>query len=386
MKWLGCMLLRLSLLWMACCLVWPVAHAAAPDGEREACTANLETIYKGIGSYRQAHKALPPWLSELVPEHLESPNLLICPVSRRTGEIKNNGISDPKLSSSYIYEFSAHLVPGISDKAKFTMKDWRQLQMARVGSVVPILRCLHHDPALQVTFDGKLVDSPADWESTMTNLVNPRELTARKLYFASRRIERPPVPVTTIDLAPYYNARLSDALHAREDQSGPSLAKFPKGRSVFNGVEFEVNGVIQLTSKQLSATAPDRFPSNVNNIRINRKVKVLHVLNGTGWKVGSGSRVGEMFVHYKDGEAVTLPIRYERQVFDWWLAPSTDPEGPLIAWEGFIGGDSSNGGNGTIYQFAWPNPRPTVEIVSIDFASMMRDAAPFLLGLSVETP
>jgi len=38
---------------------------------------------------------LPNWISELLPKDLASPNLLVCPVSRRTGEIQNNGISDP---------------------------------------------------------------------------------------------------------------------------------------------------------------------------------------------------------------------------------------------------------------------------------------------------
>ena len=75
----------------------------------------------------------------------------------------------------------------------------------------------------------------------------------------------------------------------------------------------------------------------MTDIVIDMEVKRLHVLNGTGWRWNPASRIGQLIVHYQDGDSVAIPIRYERQVLDWWNEPSTDPEAPLIAWEGSIG-------------------------------------------------
>src|SRR3974390_726369 len=69
------------------------------------CRQNLKRIYAAIQAYRADKKQLPNWLSDLVPQYLDDVNVLTCPVTRRTGRINNYGLQDPKLPTSYLYEF-----------------------------------------------------------------------------------------------------------------------------------------------------------------------------------------------------------------------------------------------------------------------------------------
>src|SRR4051794_29625839 len=64
--------------------------------EKEACVKNLKAIYEAIQAYQLEHKELPNWLSDLVPQYLSDPNVLVCPVGRRTGKTEAAPLADPK--------------------------------------------------------------------------------------------------------------------------------------------------------------------------------------------------------------------------------------------------------------------------------------------------
>src|SRR5579859_7792641 len=84
----------------------PTTPPALVAEEREACARNLKLIYDAIQAYQYDHKDLPNWLSDLVPDYLNDPNVLICPVCRRTGRTEVAPLADPKLACSYLFEFS----------------------------------------------------------------------------------------------------------------------------------------------------------------------------------------------------------------------------------------------------------------------------------------
>src|SRR6266853_436419 len=73
--------------------------------EKEACIKNLNQIYASILAYQKDKKDLPNWLSDLVPEYLTDANVLVCPVCRRTGKTESGSLVDPKISTSYLFEF-----------------------------------------------------------------------------------------------------------------------------------------------------------------------------------------------------------------------------------------------------------------------------------------
>ena len=156
--------------------VWRVPNGDAPLppgmlAEKAQCCTNLLKIHAAIMAYRKDHQQMPDWLSDLVPNYLSDTNVFLCPVQVATGATSSwwLPIDDPKIATSYSYEFSALTNNKFSDiyglsLAGDTMKTWKTRQLARYGSVVPVLRCSLHGPVLNVTFAGELVETPAAWE------------------------------------------------------------------------------------------------------------------------------------------------------------------------------------------------------------------------------
>ena len=141
--------------------------------EAAACTKNLEKINAGIEAYRKDNHDDPNWLSDLVPKYLADTNVLICPVTTRTGLQSAFGVLDPKIHSSYLYEFTSTDIPEVVKGAwpgpKMTMREWKRQQMKLAGKEVPLVRCLLHEPALNLSVGGKVYESPVYWELSFTN-------------------------------------------------------------------------------------------------------------------------------------------------------------------------------------------------------------------------
>ncbi|PWU16569.1 MAG: hypothetical protein C5B50_13315 [Verrucomicrobia bacterium] len=151
--------------------------------EKEACTRNLKVIFSAIEAYKADHKELPNWLSDLVPQYLPDTNVLTCPVCRRTGRFEGPPLADPKISSSYLFEFCPlPLTSSNTNVSRHTRREWKERQMELAGPIVPVVRCRHHDPVLNVAFDGRIYDSPTSWEALLTNRLNPATLTMARMF------------------------------------------------------------------------------------------------------------------------------------------------------------------------------------------------------------
>jgi hypothetical protein len=88
-------------------------------------------------------------------------------------------------------------------------------------------------------------------------------------------------------------------------------------------------------------------------------------------------------IHYADGQQRVVPILYGFDVRNWWPQenePSAESTGLIEAWKG----PSEAGGERRLYRTAWQNPRPDVEVTSIDYRSSMALAAPFLVAITAE--
>ena len=151
----------------------PVASAQTPPAtnaailaleEMWACSQNLTVIYDAIQAFQADRHDLPNWLSDLVPRYLEDINVLTCPVCRRTGQTEAPPLADPKLPSSYLFEFCPVPLGNLAANApNRTRREWKRRQMDLVGSQVPVVRCRHHRPVLNLAFDGRVYESPPSW-------------------------------------------------------------------------------------------------------------------------------------------------------------------------------------------------------------------------------
>ena len=370
--------------------------ADAGPGDREICEKNLNTLYKAIHAYRVERKDLPAWLSDLVPKFIKDPNVLVCPVIKRTGSVNTFGIEDPKISTAYLYEFADTPIPKVIHQGSHhTMKDWKRRQMGLVGSRVPMVRCHHHSPVLNLSFDGKVYESPGGWESELQE-VNPQDLTPARLFAADSAAELtsraqtsipprdPKTPANLIDLSGSYNAALTEGWH----RTGPNepiandLSALPRGIQRFGGVEFDTRGLIQLGSKKLSHP---RFPNSARDIKVNQKAARLHFLHSTGWSAPDGTPVATFVIHLANGQTHEFTVLYGEHLTDWvaWQPRPKDEENSTIAWTGT---SPATGGQTPLHLFKtqWTNPDPDQSITSIDYVASNLDPAPFLVAITAE--
>jgi D-alanyl-D-alanine carboxypeptidase len=146
---------------------------AAPDSPEIVCTRHLMTICHALKTYQRGHGELPPHLSDLYPRYLADKADLHCPNDASPGRsgFEANGIADPKLPNSYVYQMTTDprpfgtwwLGPG-RDGEKQSFRADRMLQRANFGERVPVVSCYHHGFVLHLTLTGYVYRGSDVWE------------------------------------------------------------------------------------------------------------------------------------------------------------------------------------------------------------------------------
>ena len=387
----------LSLLVLSLAAPAPDLFAAeAERTDREICESNLAVLHKAIQAYRAEKKDIPAWLSDLVPKYIKDPNLLMCPIVKKTGTINTFGLEDPKISTAYLYEFADAPVPNtIQGGSQRTMKEWKQRQMGIVGSKIPMVRCHQHSPVLNLSFDGRIYEGPGAWEYELAE-VNPDDLSPARLFAADiaagaaqkLQSEIPPrdanTPANLVDLSKHYNAALTEGWH----RTGPNepiandLSNLPRGIQRFGGVDFDTRGLIQLGSRKLSHP---KFPLSAKDIKVDQKAGKLHFLHSPGWSAPDGTPVATFVIRLANGHSHEFTLLYGDHVTDWvaWQPQPKDRDNSAIVWAGT---SPATGGQTTLHLFKtqWMNPEPDQPITSIDYIASNLDPAPFLVAITAE--
>ncbi len=378
----------------------PVDESKLAADEKEGCIRNLKVIYEAIQNYRVEHKDIPSWLSDLVPQYVNDPNVLTCPVCKRTGEIESGALADPKIPCSYLYEFCPLQLGKIDapDNPTKTRREWKQRQMGLVGSIVPIVRCRHHGVVLNLAFDGRIYESPPLWEELLTNLLDPGELKSARIFAGDQSpnataekaapaagsypARDPQAKPGLIDLSAYYNAALTDSWHGN---SKNDLSSLPTGVQNLAGVDYDVRGIVQLGSKEKAA---ERFPPRIDGIKVQQKCARLHFLHSAGFGNvnNEGEQIGSYIVHFSTNRMqLEIPIIYGRDVRNWHRMAGEQPSTDLnLAWRGTNGVSADSHNYIRLFTTTWVNVVPAMEIESIDFVSAMGKAAPFLIAITAD--
>jgi len=173
------------------------ATAAENDeSDRAVCIRQLEKVHQAIQAYRRDHKDLPNFLSDLVPKYISDPDLLVCPITRKTKRTHSvEHLKDPKMPLVYLYEFSPLPMGDIWGGGQVRMRDFKRRQMGLVGGEVPIVRCFLHERVLNLAFDGRVYESGMNWEDNYAGYVEPAAWRVENLFADSpRTAPRPPSP------------------------------------------------------------------------------------------------------------------------------------------------------------------------------------------------
>jgi beta-galactosidase len=191
-----------------------------------------------------------------------------------------------------------------------------------------------------------------------------------------------------IDLSDYYTAALDDDWLV---SAGANLKRLPKGIQEFEGVKFDIRGIVQLGGASLYQESDYpveeqkiKYPVKVPGIKINQKASVIHFLHASAWPEENDKEVGQYVVHYKDGTSETIPLKYLDVLRDWWFAPGDEmPVNASRAWTGLNDITEKRGLQIALYDYKWKNPFRDKTIASIDYISTLTNAAPFLIAISL---
>ncbi len=189
-----------------------------------------------------------------------------------------------------------------------------------------------------------------------------------------------------VNLDSFYQARIASASpHDRNPRN--NLAGLPAGRQTYDGVRFNVAGIIQLASGNDVTQTNNPYPGTVEGIPVNRACHQVHLLHGTTQGVDDQTVVASLVLHYADGTTGKLDIVYGRQVYDWWFKGTADV--PLagnttVAWVGENPEAKHEGYRIRVFKSSFANPKPDKRIDTVDYVSALTPSAPFLLALTVE--
>ena len=350
---------------------------------------NLKVIYEAIQTFQAEQHDLPNWLSDLVPQYLADMNALMCPVCRRTGQTEPPPLADPKLPCSYLFEFCPIPLTNMNTFAtNRTRREWKRRQMGLLGSVVPMVRCRMHQKGLNLTFDGRVYESEQQWELTFTNRIALAELNPDKLFASDRgggggRFPQrdPKARPGLINLTKFYNHTLNDGLQGKTNNN---LAALPKGLQKIDGTEFDLRGLIQLSTRVLTNKPYSR---EAKNIPVNQKAKRLVFLHAAanGDTADEGKQIGSYFIYYTNNPArLEIPIVYGRDLRNWHPQEAEPEDGARPAWTGENAISKVTKQPIRLYKTTWTNLAPDAVIEKIDFVSSTAAPAPFLVAITAE--
>jgi len=213
-----------------------------------------------------------------------------------------------------------------------------------------------------------------------------------------------------IKLDRYYTGVLDALFYPSADDLNydDDLSGLPAGLQRFGGVIFDVRGVILLradlpgpTRREVGVRWHD-YPERVEGIAIGRRFQKLHVLHAASTaefahtiprllkEAQRKSRpvIGAYVLHYADGARHPYDLQYGRDLRTWWWGARGDEaaeaERATVAWVGTNGASSRCEAKVRLFLSTFENPRPDVEVVSVDFTSKLTPFAPFLVAMTIE--
>jgi len=198
---------------------------------------------------------------------------------------------------------------------------------------------------------------------------------------------------------------LTNVITAAENnvaQFDPPMRSLPHGTQVYGGIEFWLQGMIDLQG----SAARDQQSLNFR-IRVNVPLDETNLVNGEttitrqgsniacAYVLGatrfsspqSGEKVADVLWHYVDGSTSRHEIKYNVEVRDWWRTPYEDPAQlpnafTKVAWIG--PNPESKGRTLRLYRVALVNPHPEKVIASLEFASAMARPSLFVMALTLD--
>jgi serine/threonine protein kinase len=212
-----------------------------------------------------------------------------------------------------------------------------------------------------------------------------------------------------LDLTAFYNADLLTTPHAARNLNealNNNLKQLPQGIQEFNGIRFDIRGLIVLNSLNIKISPPGdkTVPAEVVGIPVRQTGSKIHFLHFCAWSTSDDTPMANYRVHYQSGKTETIPIRDQVEIQDWWYKAFKllrnnktgatrrvhveenipAPSATRLAWRGSNDYVEPSLDRIRVYHFEWSNPHPDEEISHLDLESTMTPAAATILAITIE--
>ncbi len=203
------------------------------------------------------------------------------------------------------------------------------------------------------------------------------------------RLRESQTPPQQLDLSDHYNITTSrdgftlDAGGEFSRKRNYRLDWLPSWQRTFASVQFDARGMILPEGGKLEPPRMTRpyAPTPGRDIAVGRYSQRVHFLHSAIGIDEEGARSARYLIHYADGATYIVHIVYGEDVRDWMYDPK--PLGTstrsAVAWEGKTKGWQDV----RLFKTTWDNPRPAIEITSIDLKSDSKSTV-FLVAVTVE--
>ena len=184
-----------------------------------------------------------------------------------------------------------------------------------------------------------------------------------------------------VDLSHFYNGHLEDSWQLTGNAKN-NLEQISAGLNRLGGVDFDVRGVVQLSSRRLDQNSRRQFPKSISGIEIGQTCERVHFLLAAAYPSAEGEIVGTVTFNLSDGKSLERAIAYGVDLSDWWFTRegAERDEGTTIVWS------QRTAPNRLIRLFIMTVglPEGVKGLKSIDLDSGDADSAPFFLGITVD--
>jgi beta-lactamase regulating signal transducer with metallopeptidase domain len=206
-------------------------------------------------------------------------------------------------------------------------------------------------------------------------------------------------------LPPVVPLRLTNLLVQAENRAWleePVWKVQPRGSNVFGGIEFHLEGMIQLFG-----TGPEReekiyrervvVPLVTTNgsgpkavvVQRGTNVGSLHFIGATAYDAPLETKIAEVVWRYTDGTFKRTPIQYGVQVRDGWRTRFEQPARVLsphakVVWRGSHPDAARYGRTLRLYRFSLANPDPQRSIRQLELVSARAKPALIVLAMTLD--
>ena len=212
-----------------------------------------------------------------------------------------------------------------------------------------------------------------------------------------------PAPAACGELPPVVPISLAGLLVPAENDQWDKSSVFkimPRGKQVFGGIEFWLEGMLQLQS---SAAKEDNrtyrqtiiVPLSQTNttaaglqiVQRGSNVAAAHLLGATRYGGEGVSSLAQVVWRYADGSARTMHVLFQNHVRDWIRLPYESPaylpySFSKAVWRAPVPGQEGRWVR--LYRFSYENPEPGRVVQQMELVSAMQTPNLFVVGLTLD--